>query len=447
MNVWMYWKSYWFAPASLFNLACCRLLLVGVELLLTVGREFYHVVLYTAQNAPMMAETRYSPPLVYKLLTLPFREPFLPSEFSLSLIFVVTMVAGLAAFIGLFTNLSLIIFVVGQVFMRSFNYSFGEFHHVQAVMMIALAILALSPCGRVLSVDDLFRRLSSSAKHRKVLAYNIFGESSEFARWPILLMQWIFALCYFSSFLSKMRYSGFEWANGFTLQFYLARDGLRWNSTLGLWFADHHWLAWISQWTALLFQGTFFLIVIFPLLRWFYIPLGFTFHVVVYLTMRAPFFTWMGMYGVFVNWKSAFSRVSSFLFTKQGKIEVLYDGQCPLCIRSMTILQYGDWFEHIRYSNVLERWDILRQERQIDIPLSEFLREMYVVMPDGSLRKGFFAFQELVTVVPLFWFLLPLFYFPFASTIGPKIYTFVASRRSRLDVCTFETCATTKHKI
>ncbi|WP_454063036.1 DCC1-like thiol-disulfide oxidoreductase family protein [Candidatus Nitrospira salsa] len=444
--MWTFWKSYWFAPAPLFNLACCRLLLVGVELLLSVGREFYQVVSYTAHNAPMMVQTRYSPPLVYKLLTLPFGEPFLPSEFLLSVIFVITMGAGLSAFVGLFTNLSLIVFVVGQIFMRSFNYSFGEFHHVQAVMMIALAILALSPCGRVLSVDDLLRRLSVSAKQRKFIPSTLLEESSEFARWPVLLMQWIFALCYFSSFLSKMRYSGFEWANGFTLQYYLARDGLRWNSSLGLWFADHHWLAWLSQWTALVFQGTFFLIVIFPILRWVYIPLGFTFHIVVYLTMRAPFFTWMAMYGVFVNWKGALTKFSSLFFAKPEKLEVLYDGQCPLCIRSMTILQYGDWFERIRYSNVLDRWDALRQERQIDIPLSEFLREMYLVMPDGSLRKGFFAFQELVKVVPLFWFAVPFFYLPFASTIGPKVYKLVSSRRRRFEDCTFDTCASTKHK-
>jgi len=149
---------------------------------------------------------------------------------------------------------------------------------------------------------------------------------------------------------------------------------------------------------------------------------------------------------VFVNWKGALTKFSSLFFAKPEKLEVLYDGQCPLCIRSMTILQYGDWFERIRYSNVLDRWDALRQERQIDIPLSEFLREMFLVMPDGSLRKGFFAFQELVRVVPLFWFVVPFFYLPFASTIGPKVYKLVASRRRRFEDCTFDTCASTKHK-
>ena len=446
MMVWNLWKAYWFSPAPFFNLACCRLLLVGLELFLTIRGDFYTYLMVAAHNAPEMAETLWSPPLVYKLLSFPFGAQYLPPAYLLSSMFVITFIAGVMAFIGLLTNFSLIVFVVGNIFMRSFNYSFGEFHHVEAVMMIALSILALSPCGGVLSVDDLFRRISSARKQRKFSAHNILGEVSEFARWPILLMQWIFALCYFSAFLSKMRYSGFEWANGFTLQYYLARDGLRWDSPLALWFADHHMLAWTSQWTAMVFQGTFFLAVIFPILRWVYLPLGFSFHIVVYLTMRAPFFTWMGMYGVFINWETAFNRLASLLFKRQEKLEVLYDGQCPLCIRSMTILQYGDWFERIRYSNVLERWESLQQERSLDIPQSEFLREMYLVMPDGSLCKGFFAFKELVKVVPLFWFLVPFFYLPFASSIGPKIYKFVASRRSRFDTCNYETCAATKHK-
>ena len=446
MMIWNAWKSYWFSPSSLFNLACCRVLLVGLELFLTVRGDFYKYLMIAAANGPEMAKSVWAPPLVYKLLSLPFGEQFLPSAFFLTTVFVITFIVGLLALVGAFTNISLLCFVVGNIFMRSFNYSFGEFHHPEAVMMIALSILTMSPCGKVLSVDDLFRRLSIAINERKLATFNIFEESSDLARWPVLLMQWIFALCYFSAFLSKIRYSGFDWANGFTLQYYLARDGLRWNSPLALWFADHHWLAWISQWTALLFQGTFFLAVIFPLLRWCYLPLGFSFHLVVYHTMRAPFFTWMGMYGVFINWKSVGQKISAWLLPKQERLEVLYDGQCPLCIRSMTILQYGDWFERIRYSNILTRWETLQTEKTLNIPLSEFLTEMYVVMPDGSLQKGFFAFKALVKVVPLFWILVPLFYLPFASSIGPKIYKFIAERRSRFDTCNFETCATTRHK-
>jgi hypothetical protein len=48
---------------------------------------------------------------------------------------------------------SLLVFAVGSVTLAAFDYSFGKFHHTDAVMMIALSVLALSPSGQVLSVD------------------------------------------------------------------------------------------------------------------------------------------------------------------------------------------------------------------------------------------------------------------------------------------------------
>ena len=116
MRIWNAWKAYWFTPASLFNLAWCRLLLVGLQLYLMgfvrklSGERWYEFLMYQAHHAPVRVEASFEPPLVYKLLSWSFREPILPSEFFLSTVFVLTVLAGLSAFIGLFTNLSLIVF-------------------------------------------------------------------------------------------------------------------------------------------------------------------------------------------------------------------------------------------------------------------------------------------------------------------------------------------------
>ena len=95
------------------------------------------------------------------------------------------------ALIGLRTNTSLIIFAVGNVFMQAFAYSFGDFHHPEALMMITLSVLALSPAGGVLSIDDLRRRLRLNAEKKRFSVFNIMDENSAFARWPLLLVQWI----------------------------------------------------------------------------------------------------------------------------------------------------------------------------------------------------------------------------------------------------------------
>jgi hypothetical protein len=95
---------------------------------------------------------------------------------------------------------------------------------------------------------------------------------------------------YLSAVVNKLSRSGLDWPNGFTLQYYMIQDGLRWGNPLGMWLGQHHILVLVLQWFTLLFQATFVLAVLFPKLRWIYVPIGLGFHSGIYLTMRAPFF-------------------------------------------------------------------------------------------------------------------------------------------------------------
>ena len=167
-------------------------------------------------------------------------------------------------------------------------------------MMIALSVLAISPSGRVLSVDGWLRRRRKGRGDGSWLE-----ETSSFAGWPLKLLQWFFVLMYASAVWSKLGTSGLDWANGFTLQYYLARDGLRWDSPLSYWLSQHHTLILLAQYGVLLFQATFALAVIFPKLRWIYVPAGLALHVMIYLTLRAPFFQWIALYAVFFPWSEA----------------------------------------------------------------------------------------------------------------------------------------------
>ena len=55
---------------------------------------------------------------------------------------------------GVVTNASLAGFLVGNVFLISHFYSFGDYHHTEAPLIIVLFVLTLSPSGRSLSVDS-----------------------------------------------------------------------------------------------------------------------------------------------------------------------------------------------------------------------------------------------------------------------------------------------------
>lgn len=431
------WNAYWFRPGPVINLAICRSVIVAYQLFHLYSHGYYGAL----RQLSKLPDFLYDPLPVLHLLVWPFGWTYRPPFEVLGTVFWITVAAGILALIGLKTNLSLAAFALGNVFLQAFYYSFGDFHHPDALMMIALTVLALSPAGRVLSVDDMWRRLQSNYRRGKFEPFNILDETSPFARWPLLLVQWMFGLIYLSAAMSKLTAAGPDWMTGYTLQYYLLQDGIRFGRPLGVWLAQHHFLAVALSWMTMLFEGTFFLVLIFPVLAWVYIPMGIGFYAGINLAMGATFFQHVALYVIFVNWAALIRAVSRRLAMSRSakKPEIIYDGRCPLCIRSMTVLRYFDWFDRLRFSDLETEWQRLGKTHP-ELSIENCRREMHIVLPDGSVTKGFFAFREALKYLPPLWPLLVPFYLPFARIVGPKLYTIVASRRSRNDLGARETC-------
>ena len=438
MKLLTWWNRYWFNSAPLFNLGVCRIVIVGFLL--------YHWMVHPPfaffQSLARLPDFLYDPPVLFRLLTLPLGWNFRPSLEGLEAIYWISLFAGVCAFIGFKSNWSLLAFALGNFIMVSFSYSFGEIHHPQALMVISLFALAMSPIGKSLSIDDLRSKMYQSSQKQKFENYQVLEERNCFAQWSLLLTQWLLALAYFSAFISKLGRSGLDWANGYTLQYFLLQDGLRWNSEPAMWLGQFHTVAWLLQWATLFFQGTFFLVVLFPLFSWFYVPMGLAFHTGVYLTIGAPFFHWMFLYVVFIPWTAVTRWILQKWIHVQGnrRLEVLFDGHCPLCIRSMTQLRYFDWFDRVIYSDVTQRWSTLA-EAHPERSLEDYLHEMYLLLPDGSEVQGFYAFRKLLWHIPPLWPGLIVFYLPFSSVLGPKIYKRIASSRQRFSRCTVASCS------
>jgi hypothetical protein len=291
------WQRYWFAPAPCLDLAVVRVIAVATQLFMMA---VYASQLQDLELRAAMPDGNWQPLLILNVMNLPWGWEFRPSFDTLRIIYYVAIGAGLLSLVGLFTNLSLIVFAASCVYLQAFVYSFGDFHHPEAVMMIALGVLAISPSGRVLSLDARLRR-----RRRGENEGSQRGQTSTFAGWPLKLIQWFFVLMYASAVWSKLSASGLDWANGYTLQYFLARDGLRWDSPLGYWLSHHHTLILLAQYGVLLFQATFALAVIFPKLRWIYVPAGLCMHIGIFLTLTAPFFQWIALYAAFIPWTEA----------------------------------------------------------------------------------------------------------------------------------------------
>jgi predicted DCC family thiol-disulfide oxidoreductase YuxK len=117
-------------------------------------------------------------------------------------------------------------------------------------------------------------------------------------------------------------------------------------------------------------------------------------------------------------------------------INIIYDGQCGFCIRSLQIVRKFDRSRTLRFYDS-HRPDTLAKFPQLSgVNLDE---AMFTVVEDEPLYSGFFGFRRLIWNSPVTWILIPIFYFPGAAVFGPIVYRWVARNRSKFgchsDVC------------
>lgn len=402
-----FWDSYWFSPAPLFNLAVCRVIIVAFQ----IGYLFVRDYLTRITVQATIPTIEYQPLPIFELLNAPFPWDQPPTMVPI-VVFWLTIITGVLALIGWRCRLSLALFALGNLYIQTYLYSFGRFHHSQALMILGLVILAIAPTGKTFSIDDLNQKLKQHSHKNQFQPFSLLSRQHMSAQWPLLLIQWLFGIVYFSAGIHKLSPRGgglsfsLDWLNGYTLQYYLLRDGLQWDSGLGVWLSQFHGLAIASSWVAVLFECTFCLTLLFPRLVWLYIPLGTMLHTGIYMAQRAPFFQFIALYSVFVPWSVGVKRIANRLHWSKDsqKADVFFDGLDPFCIRVMTVLCYFDVFGRIRYHNLQDSGDLFRS-RYADATLAEQRVSLYAVEPDGSVQKGFRAVSTLTKYIPL---LLPL---------------------------------------
>ena len=145
------WTNYWFRSAPLADIAILRILAVACQLFLVhlpiLGLEHasWGPDLSSLRDIYLLPENFFDPLLILVIPSLPFGEISIPPFETVQLIWWITLIAGLLGLVGLLTNPSLLIFVFGSVFLQALQFSVRDIHHAEAVMMIALGVLALSP--------------------------------------------------------------------------------------------------------------------------------------------------------------------------------------------------------------------------------------------------------------------------------------------------------------
>jgi predicted DCC family thiol-disulfide oxidoreductase YuxK len=268
------------------------------------------------------------------------------------------------------------------------------------------------------------------------------GEDLHFeARWPLRLAQWLVVSVYLSAAVAKLSHGGLAWVNGYTLAYHFTNDGVRWHKTLPLLLAGMpHMLAALSI-LAVTLEATFVLAIVVPRLARLYVLGGALMHTSMWFIQRAPFFQYFFVYLVFIEslrryWPLARAAARA---AHAPRWTLVYDGLCPVCVRTMTVLDFLDGRRRLRFVDLAGDWTRVATVAPALTP-EQASAAMHLLGSSGEVYRGFFAFRRLARELPPLWVLLPVLHLPGAGTIGPMVYDYVARNRShapcRAEVCT-----------
>jgi hypothetical protein len=285
--------AHWFAPASLRELAFVRVLLFGSQTLIFlwlpngVVRPFW----WQVRKAEAYAGS-YDPGLALRVL-LPWTGHAPPSADVLLALYVVAVVAGILATVGLWARVSMLVAWAANLAINAHYFAYGEYHHAEATMMIALALLALGPSATAWSVDAWRRQRRTGVAPPR---------TSVFARWPLRLTQWVLALTYLSAAYNKISVGGLRWFNGYTMTFHYLNVALSANTHTPAYMAAlppwTHIPGAVASW---LFEALFSVAVLWPPSAWLFVLAGTGMHLAIYATMGIAFFQTIVVYSVFVE--------------------------------------------------------------------------------------------------------------------------------------------------
>jgi predicted DCC family thiol-disulfide oxidoreductase YuxK len=114
----------------------------------------------------------------------------------------------------------------------------------------------------------------------------------------------------------------------------------------------------------------------------------------------------------------------------KSSLDVIYDGQCRFCERSLALLRWlaGRLVFRLHDANDDEK---IRSNFPM-IGDANTNDAMFVVTTRGEIFRGFFAYRRILWESPRLYPLLPVFYAPGAALLGQRIYALVARNRRYL---------------
>jgi len=282
-------------------------------------------------------------------------------------------------------------------------------------------ILCFAPIGRALSLDRV--RAVRKAKQGDLNA-RLPRYTSGWAFACTRLMQIQMAVLFLFSATDKLR--GDDWWDGDAVWLVFASADYYNNFMLNF-LAPNYWLVNIATYSVILIE------VAFPFLIWqrasrpYALVAALFLHLQFALLMNLYYFSFVMTMGHMSFLRPEWLRRLGAVWKRRiGPMEMIYDGRCGFCKRSMAGFLAFDGLNQIQIRD-------FRADPSPVVSDERMEKALHLVLPDGRALPGFEAYRYVVLRVPGLWWQIPFFYVPvFSRLLGHPIYNWVAANRSRL---------------
>ncbi len=324
-----------------------------------------------------------------------------------------------ALMVGWRTNWVKWIVLIGQI---SYDYRNPMLYYgVDKILAHVLLLLCVCPLGKAYSLDRV--REVRAAKSRDLHA-TVPHYVSPWVGACTRLIQIQMAALFFYSAVSKL--GGEDWWNGHAIWAVFSTDEYYQPLLLKL-MASQYWVVNVATYATMLIELAYTFLVWQRATRPWMIAGTILLHGMFALLMGLVYFStvMIAVHMAFVR-PEWLTRLGSAWRRRIGDIEMIYDGRCGFCVRSMAWFLAFDGLQQIRVRDFRTSPSPAVSDEQLE-------KALYLVLPDGRTLPGFEAYRYVVLRVPGVWWMVPLFYIPFLSRlIGRPLYNWVASNRGRL---------------
>jgi len=310
------------------------------------------------------------------------------------------------------------------------DYSF--YWHQGSVPLYLITILSFTPCGDGWSVDRLRRVLRGQPVPDSERAVPVYGWS-RYACWVAI------AVSYWETGLGKLRDGGLSWwdPEGMRATFYedsLYPREFDWSWSFYLTEVPDSLIGLLGAF-ALVVELLWITVLFSRSVRKIWPVLTVMFHMGVFTLQRILFIDLMLIQLLFYDFTGIRKAIARRLESSYGRIQVLYDGQCPLCNRTVRVLGFFDLFARLEFLD-FRRLDLAEYNllHKMALTIQDLDREMYVISR-GQAYIGYYGYRVLALALPAIWPLSPLLFLPGVSWVGERVYGYIARNRLALVHC------------